>query len=93
MRRGTRWLGLAVLLALLAGLAGPVPAARAATTRFVALTGADSGACASSASPCRTIGYALDQAAAGDTISVDAGLYPERLTIAKNVTLQGAGQS
>ena len=83
-------LRLALALALLLGLAGPLaPAARAAMTRYVAMTGTDSGDC--SASPCRTIGYALNQAAAGDTIGVAAGFYSERLTIGKSVTLQGTG--
>ncbi len=71
-------------------MAGPLaPAACAATTRYVAMTGTDSGDC--SASPCRTIGYALGKAAAGDTIGVAAGFSSERLTLGKSVTLQGTG--
>jgi hypothetical protein len=49
------------------------PAAGAAT-RLVAPSGADSGNC--SASPCRSLGYAYQQSAAGDVISIAAGQYP-----------------
>jgi len=45
------------------------------TTRYVAPNGQDSGNCTSSASPCRTIQYAVNQAASGDTILVAAGVY------------------
>ncbi len=67
-----------------------VSAAPAATNRYVAPTGADSGACISIAAPCATIQYALDQAADGDVIVIAAGIYTENLQIAKSVTLHGA---
>src|SRR3984957_2659479 len=72
-------------LALAAGLA--VPAAASAVTRagampavadpviHVATTGHDAAGCGSSASPCLTIPFDYDQAAAGDTIDVAAGRY------------------
>ena len=40
-----------------------------------------------------TIQAAIDAAAAGDTITVDDAVYPEALTIIKNLTIQGAGTS
>lgn len=67
-----------------------VSAAPAATSRYVAPTGADSGGCISIAAPCATIQYALDQAADGDVIVIAAGVYTENLQIAKSVTLHGA---
>ncbi|MBE2240496.1 MAG: hypothetical protein IAE81_22095, partial [Caldilineaceae bacterium] len=62
-----------VLLALWGVLA--VSAAPAATSRYVAQTGVDSGACINSAAPCATIQYALDQAGEGDVIVIAAGVY------------------
>lgn len=48
-------------------------AAPTATTRYVAITGTDSGDC--SVTPCRNIQYAVDQSISGDTILVAAGTY------------------
>lgn len=62
------------------------------TTRYVAPAGTDSGDCSSSGAPCRTIAYAAGQAAAGDTISIAAGIYYENVTSAKGLTFVGAGQ-
>ncbi|HEX4958165.1 MAG TPA: DUF1565 domain-containing protein, partial [Lacibacter sp.] len=45
------------------------------------------------AAPFATITYALSQAAAGDTIYVDAGTYVEQVTIYKGVVIKGAGQN
>lgn len=66
-----------------------VSATPAATSRHVAPTGVDSGACTNSAAPCATIQYALDQAGEGDVIVIAAGVYVENLNIARSVTLHG----
>src|ERR1700761_5017536 len=63
---------LGVLTALLA-LAGPVRAGGA--TWRVTNDGTDSASCGNAASPCRSISQAIENASAGDTISVGAGMY------------------
>jgi hypothetical protein len=62
-------------------------AAAAAATRLVSPSGSDSGDCV--ASPCATIGFAVSQAGAGDTISVAAGTYAESVLIDKRLSLVG----
>jgi parallel beta-helix repeat protein len=62
-------------------------AGAAGTTRYVSPTGTDAGDC--TASPCRTITYAVGQANAGDTISVAAGTYAESVSVTKTLTLIG----
>jgi hypothetical protein len=57
------------------------------TTRYVSSSGTDAGDC--TAAPCRTIGYAVGQAAAGDVISVGAGSYNETVTVTKRLSLVG----
>lgn len=47
----------------------------------------------SATSPFATISYAVSQAQEGDTIYVDAGVYPEQVIIDKGITLIGAGKS
>ncbi len=72
---------LAIVLALtvtmaLVWLLGGLPAAHAdPTTRYVAITGSDASDCTLLGTPCRTLQYAVDQAASGDTILVAAGAY------------------
>jgi parallel beta-helix repeat protein len=61
----------------------------AASVRRVRSNGSDSGDCI--ASPCGSIGYAVEQAAAGDTVDVGPGVYQESLLIEKAVTLLGSG--
>lgn len=76
----------ALLLLLLFG----APAAYGATTLQVnAATGEDSASCGT-AIACQTIGQAVANASAGDTIEVAAGTYPEFVTIDKSLTLSGA---
>jgi parallel beta-helix repeat protein len=62
-------------------------AGAAGTTRHVSPTGTDAGDC--TASPCRTISYAVGQANAGDTISVAAGTYAESVSVTKTLKLIG----
>jgi parallel beta-helix repeat protein len=57
--------------------------------RLVATTGTNTGDC--STSPCRTISYAVSQAAAGDAISVAAGVYHESVNVTKRFVLTGNG--
>jgi parallel beta-helix repeat protein len=66
-----------------------VTQANAASIRKVGNGGSDSGDCMTNT--CKTIGYALTQATAGDTITVGPGLYTESLTITQMVALIGNG--
>jgi hypothetical protein len=71
-----RWLWLAPLalaFALLGILLVLLPAQAQGSVRYVATTGADSGNCSDSGAPCLTIGYAIGQASAGDTIQIGRG--------------------
>jgi len=61
---------------------------------YVSTSGIDTGDCKTS--PCRTIGYAVGQAAGGDTIHVAAGIYDTEtfpIQIFMNLDLIGAGAS
>jgi parallel beta-helix repeat protein len=62
-------------------------AGAAGTTRYVSPTGTDAGDC--TASPCRTITYAVGQASPGDTISVASGTYTESVSVTKTLSLIG----
>ncbi len=75
-----------------------LPQAPLGTARYVAPTGSDIGGCTSAISPCRTVQYAVDQAAAGDEIHVAAGTYTDIharnsvtqvVYISKTVTVRG----
>ena len=81
------WTLAAVCAAILA-FAGTASAAPSAT-RYVSPAGADNGGCTTT--PCKTIGYAVGQANAGDTISVAAGTYAESVLVTKQLTLAGSG--
>jgi len=50
-------------------------------TRYVAVTGNDSGDCSSALSPCRTIQYAVNQSVSGDRILVAGGTYVYNSTV------------
>src|SRR3954447_9876566 len=68
------------------------PALAATTTRQVAIAGVDAGDCAQPSAPCRTISYALTQAATGDTIVVGPGEYAEQVRVPfDGITIEGAG--
>jgi uncharacterized repeat protein (TIGR01451 family) len=62
------------------------------TVRYVALGGADAGACDSVAQPCATLAYALGQAAVGDTLVISPGVYTEAgVTVTRSVNILGSG--
>jgi dockerin type I repeat protein len=73
----------AAALALYSGPAG------ASTTFLVATTGTDSAACGPTATPCKTIQFALDKAAPGDAVDVRAGTYAECLLVAPGTGVGG----
>lgn len=77
-------LALVILLAFGAASA----ASASAATRFVSPAGSDTGNC--TGSPCQTIGYAVGQASAGDTIMVAAGTYAESVNVTKQLLLVGS---
>lgn len=70
--------------------AGP---ASAAGPWFVATTGSDANACTTLALPCKTVGGAIAKAAfaAGDTITVQPGVYPSALFQTKGANIVGNG--
>lgn len=84
-----RRLYLAVLCIAVVTLTGSVAFAAPTTARHVSTSGTDTGDC--TASPCRTIGYAIGQANAGDTVSVASGIYDESVTVTKQLSLVGSG--
>ncbi|MBN1315537.1 MAG: hypothetical protein JXA42_08715, partial [Anaerolineales bacterium] len=83
------------VLALLGGWSNHLmPVYAQGTYRYVASDGNDSGVCNDAATPCRTIQYAIDQAAADDVVLVSGGNYtPDGAQaiadIDKNLTLRG----
>ena len=89
-RISTVVLGLMLGAGLLATACVPPPTPPADSGRYVATTGTDTGTCKKSATPCRTINYAVSQAVAGETVRVAAGTYPELVTVDKGLTFLGA---
>ena len=59
------WLRIGLCVLLGAFLIAP---AQAATPRYVSATGVDSGNCATSSAPCRTIAYTIEQAKASGLV-------------------------
>lgn len=94
-RRLRPWPCALILIAVMAGaLLQSRAVSAAATTLYVATNGTDTNnSCQSAANPCRTIGYAISVASAGDSVSVASGTYPEHITIGLNLTLTGSGAS
>lgn len=82
-------LGMVVMLALvLGGLPGNASAASVIYVDGVNGLDANDG---SAANPYKTIQKGVNEAAAGDTIQVLAATYVEQVTVAKSLTLVGAG--
>src|SRR5262249_9516159 len=64
--------------------------ARAASNRFVATTGSDTGNdCSNPSSPCATIQHAINQSSSGDVINLGPGTYSENVIVNQSVTIQG----
>ena len=95
---------LALSLALLTGMLGVHPQINIAlaqdlpgATWYVATTGSDANSCASANSPCGTINWALEKAAAGDIVKVATGTYTgsghQVVYISKDITLSGGWNS
>ena len=91
------YLGAAALTAAVA-LVGCTPSNPGTTTtvptgptadRFVVNGAADVGDCATLATACGTVNYAVSQAADGETISVGAGTYDEMVSVDKSLTFEG----
>ena len=91
-------LGLALALVLLMSVFVPAgsAAAPASCARWVVAEGANSSDCTDPTHPCKTVQYAIDQAADGDVICVaslatllDPTVYHEHLLIPRTLTLDG----
>ncbi len=84
-----RLAGLALTAAISASLALAGAAAAATGHLYVsASTGNDAWPCSQSA-PCRTIGHAIDVAAPGSAIVVEAGTYAEQVNVTKRLAISG----
>ena len=72
-----------------AAIIGGGVASAAVNTLYVSTKGSDTGTCM--VHPCKTIQFAENQAVAGDTIKVAAGIYHQTVAITKAIALVGAG--
>ena len=81
------------ILAALVAACCVASASASGTTLYVAPTGTDTGNCQTSSSPCKTIGYALNQAPSAATIQIANGTYDENVVIGGSVSLVGASQT
>ena len=65
---------------------------QAAGPWYVSMTGNDANDCLSPVTACLTLQAAINKASAGDTINVEAGIYPVAgvVTVNKTLTLKGA---
>lgn len=61
-------------------------------TLYVATNGHDSGTCESATSPCKTITYAVSQAASGDTVDIGPGTFTADVSLFEfgTLTFQGS---
>jgi hypothetical protein len=82
-------LGLALGLGMMI-FAGQKAQATTGTWYVNAATGLDTNTCTSPGAACQTINGAIGKAAAGDTINVAVGTYPELVAVNKTLTLRGA---
>ncbi len=88
LRRTTSVLFKWLLLALALGLAS---AASATNIWYVdGMNGSDNNDCKSPQTACQTIGHAISLASSGDSITVAAATYTEKLTIGFNLKILGA---
>ena len=78
---------------MLASACSSGPPGQVDSGRYVAATGTDTSDCASSAAPCQTINYAVDQAIGGETIHVGPGTYPELVSVTKSLVFEGANMN
>jgi hypothetical protein len=76
-------------LALILLLAATAQAS--AATRYVEKTGSDASDCTSAATPCATVGYAVEQALDGDTIQIGTGTFTESVSTEKVLIFVGQG--
>lgn len=61
------------------------------TTWQVATNGVDAPSCGTAVAPCQTIPYTITNiAASGDSIVIQPGTYVGRITVSKDLTLQGS---
>jgi len=79
-------------IGLASGIAVTPASAADPQTRFVSTTGSDTdNDCTDGTHPCETIQYAVNQADAGDTVSIAAGTYAQSVRTRVSLTFVGAG--